>query len=84
MAINYEAGQLYADDRECPRKGRCRLYLVVLDLRSGTELARVRVRGTKPSMSQIFIGRDAVYYLATQTGSRSGFLTRIASRDRDR
>lgn len=81
MAVNYEAGQLYTDDRECPSKRRCRLYLVVLDLRSGTELARVRVRGTKPSMSQIFIGRGAVYYLATQTGSRSGFITRVSAAD---
>ena len=84
MAINYEAGQLYTDDRDCNRKGRCRLYLVVLDLRSGSELARVRVRGTKPSMSQIFIGRDAVYYLATQTGNRNGYLTRVTAVERRR
>lgn len=79
MAVNYEAGQLYTDDRKCPSKRHCRLYLVVLDLQSGKELARVRVRGTKPSMSQIFIGRRAVYYLATQTGNRGGFITRVTA-----
>ena len=79
MAINYKAGHLYTDDRRC-NKRRCRLFLVVLDLRTGKELARVRVRGTKPTMGQIFIGRNAVYYIATQTGARHGYITRIRAR----
>lgn len=82
MAINYKAGQLYTDDRECPQQRRCRLYLVVLDLRSGKELARVRVKGTKPTMGQIFIGRGAVYYIATQTGTPHGYITRISTKPR--
>src|SRR5262249_42625696 len=79
MALNYRAGQLYTDDRRCSPNRTCRLYLVVLDLRSGRELARVRVKGTKPSMGQIFIGRDAVYYVATQTGDRNGYVTRVTA-----
>jgi hypothetical protein len=79
MAINYKAGHLYTDDRRCPRRRRCRLFLVVLDLHTGDELARVRVRGTKPSMGQIFIGRRSVYYVATQTGTRHGFITRVTA-----
>ena len=79
MAVNYNAGHLYTDDRSCTPSGRCRLYLVVLDLRNGRELARVRVMGTRPSMGQIFAGRDAVYYIAAQTGRRQGFITRITA-----
>jgi hypothetical protein len=82
MAINYNAGHLYTDDRQCPRRRRCRLFLVVLDLHTGDELARVRVRGTKPSMGQIFIGRRSVYYVATQTGTRHGFITRVTASHR--
>jgi hypothetical protein len=79
MAVNYRAGHLYTDDRTCSSKGRCRLYLVVLELRTGRELARVRVRGTRPSMGQIFVGRRAVYYIAAQTGRRNGFITRVTA-----
>lgn len=82
MAVNYEAGQLYTDDRKCPTRHRCRLFLVVLDLRTGEELARVPVKGTRPSMSQIFIGRNAVYYMATETGTRHGFITRVTATKR--
>lgn len=82
MAVNYRAGQLYTDDRVCPQQRRCRLYLVVLDLRTGEELARVRVAGTKPTMGQIFIGRGAVYYIATQTGTPHGYITRVTAQPR--
>jgi hypothetical protein len=78
MAVNSRAGHLYTDDRICTRR-RCRLFLVVLDLRSGRELARARVKGTRPSMGQIFIGRDAVYYVAAQTGRRHGYVTRVTA-----
>jgi hypothetical protein len=43
------------------------------------ELARVRVKGTRPSVGQIFIGRGAVYYVAAQTGRRSGYVTRVTA-----
>ena len=81
-AVNYRAGQLYTDDRECQPKRRCKLFLVVLDLHTGRELARVRVRGTEPSMGQIFIGRNAVYYIAAQTGRPHGYITRVTAAKR--
>lgn len=79
MAINHAAGHLYTDDRRCDRKRACRLLLVTLDLRTGRELARVRVRGNRPSMGQIFIGRDAVYYVPTQTARPHGYITRVTA-----
>lgn len=79
MAVNSRDGQLYTDDRTCPTKRTCRLDLVVLDLRSGRELARTRVRGSRPSMGQIFIGQDAVYYVATESGERHGYVTRVTA-----
>jgi len=53
MAVNYRAGHLYTDDRTCSSNHTCRLDLVVLDLRTGDELARVRVRGSRPSMADL-------------------------------
>jgi hypothetical protein len=82
MAVNHRAGHLYTDDRRCSPRGRCRLHLVVLDLRTGRELARVRVKGTRPSMGQIFVGRGAVHYVATQTGRRQGYVTRVTAAPR--
>ena len=82
MAVNYRAGQLYTDDRTCQPKRGCKLFLVVLDLHTGRELARVRVRGTEPSMGQIFIGQNAVYYIAAQTGRAHGYITRITAAQR--
>jgi hypothetical protein len=82
MAVNYRAGQLYTDDRKCESKRRCKLFLVVLDLHTGDELARVRVRGTEPSMGQIFIGRHAVYYVAAQTGRPHGYISRVTAAKR--
>lgn len=81
MAVNFRAGHLYTDDRRCSRRA-CRLSLVVLDLRTGRELARVRVKGTRPSMGQIFVGDGAVYYVATQTGRRNGYVTRVTAAPR--
>lgn len=78
MAINHEAGHVYTDDRTCVSR-RCRLYLVVLDLRTGEELARTRVAGTKPSIGQIFIGPDAVYHVATDTREGRGHVTRVTA-----
>ena len=79
MAIDYKTGQLYVDDRRCARGGRCRLYLVVLNLRTGRALARVAVKGTKPSIGQIFIGPGAVYYTATDTDDPHGYVTRVTA-----
>jgi len=79
MAIDYRSGQLYADDHRWT-KTSCRLYLDVLSLRTGRRLASVRVKGTKPSIGQIFIGPGAVYYLATQTDGTHGYVTRVTAR----
>ena len=56
---------------------RCRLFLVVLNLRTGRELARVAVAGAKPSIGQIFIGPNAVYYVATDTNDPNGYVARV-------
>lgn len=77
VAIDYQRGILYADDRSCSGDD-CDLFVVALDLETGEELTRVPVAGTKPSIGQIFIGPDgAVYYPATETGEQAGFLTRV-------
>jgi hypothetical protein len=77
IAIDYRSGQLYTDNRVCKRGRPCRLFLEVLDLRLGRQLAQVRVRGRKPSIGQIFIAPHAVYYTASDIGSRHGFVTRV-------
>jgi hypothetical protein len=80
VAIAYDRGHLYTDDRTCSEDGTCELYFVVLDLNTGQELARTRVEGTKPSIGQIFIGPDdAVYFPATDVGTGRGYVNRIAA-----
>ena len=77
-AIAYDRGQLYVDDRRCTANGSCQLFLVVLDLVTGLETARVAVKGAKPSIGQIFIGPDsAVYFPATDTGNLVGYVNRV-------
>ena len=80
MAIYYKAGQLYADDRRCSSATKCTFYLDVLSLRSGKKLADVKVRGTKPTIGQIFIGPGAVYDTATETHDPHGYVTRVTAR----
>ena len=80
MAINYKAGQLYADDRRCTSATKCTFYLDVLSLRSGKKLADVKVKATKPTIGQIFIGPGAVYYTATETHDPHGYVTRVTAR----
>jgi hypothetical protein len=55
----------------------CKLFLVVRH--TGKMIARVPVSGVKPSIGQIFIGPDAVYYPATDAGSVKGYLNRISA-----
>jgi hypothetical protein len=78
MAIDYRASQLYADDRRCTRTN-CRLHLDVLSLRTGRRIASVPVKGDKPSIGQIFVGRNAVYYVATNTHDAHGYVTRVTA-----
>lgn len=78
-AIAYDRGQLYVDDRTCDADGTCQLYLVVLDINTGEEIARTRVQGTKPSIGQIFIGgENAVYFPATDTGTGRGYVNKVS------
>jgi hypothetical protein len=79
LAIDDANGQLYADDRKCIKKV-CTLWMVVLDLHTGKELARAKVGGNEPTIGQIFIGpKHRVFYLATDTDRPHGFITRITS-----
>jgi hypothetical protein len=78
-AIVADQQRLYTDDRECDNLGFCTLYLVVADLMTGTEIARVEVAGSQPSIGRIFIGPDAVYYIATQGESNRGYITKVTA-----
>lgn len=79
-AIAYDRGHLYVDDRTCNDDGECQIFFVVLDLETGGEIARTPVKGTKPSLGQIFIGPDdAVYFPATDVGSGHGYVNRISA-----
>ena len=83
MAIDYANGQLYADDRQCSgttwRNSTCTLSFVVLNLRTGKQIARVNVPGTEPSNAQEFIMQNAVFYIAGESGKPNGYITRITA-----
>jgi hypothetical protein len=79
-AIVADQRRLYTDDRVCDPDGTgCKLYLVVADLMTGKEIARIRVAGSQPSIGRIFIGPDAVYYIATQGEGGGGFVTKVTA-----
>jgi hypothetical protein len=79
-AIVSDQKRLYTDDRECNTDGsECTLYLVVVDLMTGDETARVQVAGSQPTIGRIFIGTDAVYYIATQGESGNGYITKVTA-----
>ncbi len=79
-AIVSDQKRLYTDDRECDtEEPRCTLYLVVADLMTGRELARVQVAGSQPTIGRIFVGPDAVYYIATQGEGGNGYVTKVTA-----
>lgn len=79
-AIAYEQGHVYVDDRRCDAEGNnCTLWVVVLDIETGDHLAEIQVAGCQPSVSQMFVGPDAVYFIATETASPRGYVTRVAA-----
>jgi hypothetical protein len=81
-AIVSDQERLYTDDRECNADGsRCTLYLVVADLTTGDEIARVRVAGSQPTIGRIFVGPEAVYYIATQGEGGNGYVTKVSTDD---
>jgi hypothetical protein len=80
LAINDAAGQIYADDHRCTPKGICSLWLVVLNIHTGKEIARAKVGGNEPTIGQIFIGpNNAVFHLATNTDRPNGYITRVTA-----
>jgi hypothetical protein len=77
-AIVSDQNRLYTDDRQCNTNGtKCTLYLVVADLTTGDEIARIQVAGTQPTIGRIFVSPDAVYYIATQGEGGNGYLTKV-------
>jgi hypothetical protein len=79
-AIVSDQTRLYTDDRECNADGsRCTLYLVVAELLTGDEIARVQVAGTQPTLGRIFIAPDAVYYIATEGEGGNGYVTKVTA-----
>jgi hypothetical protein len=46
---------------------------------TGTEIARIGVAGSQPSIGRIFIGPDAVYYIATQGEGGNGYITKVTA-----
>lgn len=79
LAINSRASQLYAEDRHCAKKV-CTLDFVVLNLKTGREIARTKIAGTEPSMGQIFVGpHNMVFHLASDTSRPNGYITRITA-----
>ncbi len=79
LAIDTRSDELYADDHRCTGHV-CSLALVVLGLRTGKELGRVKVGGDEPSIGQIFIGpHNAIFHLSTNTNRPNGYITRITA-----
>lgn len=72
-ALVPDRGHLYIDDY---RDGRD--HLIVLELATGRELARVALPATEPTVGCIFVGMNAdVYLLSTETGGPTGFVSRV-------
>lgn len=81
-AIVADQQRLYTDDRICNADGSdCTLFLIVADLLTGAEITRIEVAGSQPSIGRIFIGPDAVYYIATQGEGGNGYLTKVSATD---
>jgi hypothetical protein len=67
-AIAYDKRHVYIDDRRCNDEGEnCTRWVVVLDIETGQHLAEIQVEGSQPSVAQMFVGSDAVYFIASET-----------------
>lgn len=78
-AIASDRGHLYLDDLRCTAEDSdCETYLVVLDLETGAQLDEIKVAGLAPSLGQIFLDEDSVYYVASEAGKDGGFVTRVS------
>jgi hypothetical protein len=78
-AIASDQEHLYMGDRRCGGPGltHCELFLVVLDLTTGDKLGEVRVPGTVPTLGEIFVGDNEVYFISSEAGEHGGYVTRI-------
>lgn len=80
-AIASDQGQLYIDDLRCEDGDiDCSYYLVVLDVTTGEQLAEIEVAGTTPSLGQIFLGKDDLFFISSEAGKGGGFITRVSVR----
>ncbi len=80
-AVAADRGHVYMDHRRCDDGGKdCAFFLIVLDLETGAELARTKVAATLPTVGHIFVGRDDVFYIATEAGKDKGLVTRVSVR----
>jgi hypothetical protein len=79
-AIASDQEHLYMGDRICDGPGltHCELFLVVLDLNTGDKLGEVQVAGSVPTLGEIFIGDDEVFYISSEAGKSGGYVTRIS------
>jgi hypothetical protein len=77
--VSITFGHFYTDDRQCdPDGSNCTLAVTVLDLYSGDELSWIPVAGTDPSLGQMIVHGNALYYLASQTlAGGKGYVTKI-------
>ncbi len=79
-AIASDQEHLYIEDRrQCDdSEMNCEIFLVVLDLTTGDQLAEIKVTGTMPSLGQIVLAKDSVFYIASQAGEDTGFITKVS------
>ena len=61
-----------------PMGQSCKLFLIVVDVTAGTQLAEVEVAGSSPTFGQIFPGEDCVYFVATEADKKHGYVTKIS------
>lgn len=80
-AIASDQGHIYFDDRRCDDTGEnCELYLVILDITTGSQVGKIKVAGSAPTIGQIFLGEGVAYMIATEPGESSGYVTKVSVR----
>ncbi|MDX1414260.1 MAG: hypothetical protein R3293_08710 [Candidatus Promineifilaceae bacterium] len=80
-AIASDQGHIYFDDRRCDDAGEnCELYLVILDITTGSQVAEIKVAGSAPTIGQIFLGEGVAYMIATEPGESNGYITKVSVR----
>lgn len=78
--IGSDQEHLYIDDRRCNPSGRhCKLFVVVLDLTTGAQIAEVKVAGSAPTLGGMFLNEDSVFFIASEADRRNGYVTRVSS-----